>query len=285
MENENQQQQSPSNGGGLKLMTVFIVVLALHVLVIGGVSAYSLLKGNTEPVALEENKSEKQEVTPATTETPALDSTAPVVAETNTGSPVIAPEATPTIAPVISAPEQEIHSAPITSTPIVESTIAPAMGTASSYQVAKGDTLSKIARMHGMKVADLKTLNGLKTDSLKIGQELKVKSGTSVASTASEPVVKSVAPVVAVSPAKSNTVAASNYVVEKGDTLTKIAKQYNTTPSAIMAANKLADARKLKIGMKLNIPSQSRQQVSEQTVPASTLEKSSGTSADFAMAK
>ncbi len=285
MENENQQQQGSSNGGGLKLMTVFIVVLVLHVLVIGGVSAYSLLKGNTEPVALEENKAEKQELTPAATETPALETAAPVVAENNGISSVIAPEATPTVAPVIAAPEHSFAAAPMASAPVVEATPKPEMSSSSSYHVVKGDTLSKIARIHGMKVADLKALNGMKSDNLKIGQEMKVQSGSSVVSS---PVVSSVKSEVAFStpaPAVAKTTTTASYVVGKGDTLTKIAKQYNTTPSAIMAANKLADARKLKIGMKLSIPSQTRQQVSEQQVPASTLEKSAGTSADFAMAK
>ncbi len=285
MENENQQQQGSSNGGGLKLMTVFIVVLALHVLVIGGVSAYSLLKGNTEPVALEENNAEKQEATPAAAETPALETTAPVVAENSGTSSVIAPEATPTVAPVITSPEHSLTTAPIASAPVVEAAPKHEMSSNSSYHVVKGDTLSKIARMHGMKVADLKALNGMKSDNLKIGQEMKVQSGNAVVSS---PVASSVKSEVASStpaPVAAKATTTASYVVGKGDTLTKIAKQYNTTPSAIMAANKLADARKLKIGMKLSIPSQTRQQVSEQQVPASTLEKSSGTSADFAMAK
>ncbi len=281
MENENQQQSSSSNGGGLKLMTVFIVVLALHVLVIGGVSAYSLLKGNTEPVALEENK----EVTPTATESPALDAAAPVVAESNGTTSVIAPEVTPTIAPVIAAPEHAIVSDPIVSAPVVESTPVQEIASTSSYHVAKGDTLSKIARLHGMKVAELKSLNGMKSDNLKIGQELKVKSGGAVASVAPTSTIKSDTVISTPAPVASKATSISSYVVEKGDTLTKIAKQYNTTPSAIMAANKLADARKLKIGMKLNIPSKVRQQVSEQQAPSSTLEKTTSTNADFAMAQ
>ncbi|HEY8965486.1 MAG TPA: hypothetical protein VIM58_03525, partial [Candidatus Methylacidiphilales bacterium] len=34
--------------GGLKLMTVFIVVLALHLVVIGGISAWHFVKGPSE---------------------------------------------------------------------------------------------------------------------------------------------------------------------------------------------------------------------------------------------
>ncbi|MES2310289.1 MAG: LysM peptidoglycan-binding domain-containing protein [Verrucomicrobiota bacterium] len=288
MENENQQPQAPSNGGGLKLMTVFIVVLALHVLVIGGVSAYSLLKGNSEPVAQEEKKAETNEATPAATETPAVETTAPVATDTTTASNVAAPETvTPApVEPVISTTPNISTSAPVASSPMVEATPAPSPSSLGSYTVAKGDTLSKIARTHGMKVADLKALNGMKSDNLKIGQEMKVKGSSfaSVATAAPAAPLASTpkATVASVAPAKTHT--AGDYVVGKGDTLTKIAKQFNTTASAIMAANKIADATKLKIGMKLNIPSQSRQQAMEQAIPASPLGKSA-TSADFAMAK
>ncbi len=45
----------------------------------------------------------------------------------------------------------------------------------SAYTVAKGDTLFGIARRYNMAVDDLKALNGLKTNDLRVGQTLKVK--------------------------------------------------------------------------------------------------------------
>jgi LysM repeat protein len=45
------------------------------------------------------------------------------------------------------------------------------------------------------------------------------------------------------------------YTVVKGDTLTKIARHYHTTTSAIMAANNISNASRLSIGEKLHIPS------------------------------
>jgi LysM repeat protein len=42
----------------------------------------------------------------------------------------------------------------------------------------------------------------------------------------------------------------------KGDTLTKIAHKFKTTPTAIMTANNITDAARLSIGKKLKIPSQ-----------------------------
>lgn len=48
-----------------------------------------------------------------------------------------------------------------------------------SYTVKKGDTLSKIAKTYGMSVSELKSLNGLKKDTIYIGQKLLVKKASS----------------------------------------------------------------------------------------------------------
>ncbi len=57
----------------------------------------------------------------------------------------------------------------------------------STYTVAKGDTLFAIAARFGMTVAELKTLNGLKDNNLKIGQVLKLKKTPAPAPTPAPP--------------------------------------------------------------------------------------------------
>jgi len=47
-------------------------------------------------------------------------------------------------------------------------------GAANVYQVKAGDTLGKIAKVHGVSVDDLKALNGLKTDRINVGLKLKL---------------------------------------------------------------------------------------------------------------
>lgn len=44
----------------------------------------------------------------------------------------------------------------------------------STYTVKSGDTLTRIARQHGMQVKDLRSLNNLRTDQIRVGQKLKV---------------------------------------------------------------------------------------------------------------
>lgn len=46
----------------------------------------------------------------------------------------------------------------------------------------------------------------------------------------------------------------ATYQIKSGDTLSKIAKQYNTTVQALAAANKIADPNKIQAGATLNIP-------------------------------
>ncbi|AKC65336.1 MULTISPECIES: C40 family peptidase [Bacillus] len=80
-----------------------------------------------------------------------------------------------------------------------------------THKVVKGDTLSKIGKKYGMTVKELKSLNKLKTDLIKIGQKLKVKKTSKVKPT----------------PVKEKTVATSSLNTSK---LVADAKAQNGTP-------------------------------------------------------
>ena len=97
------------------------------------------------------------------------------------------------------------------------------------YTVKSGDTLWSIAKRFNTTVADLKRENGLINSMLSIGKVLKVPANVE------EPEI-------------SNT-----YVVRKGDTLYKIAQNFDTTVNEIMNLNNLTSTI-LSIGQILNIP-------------------------------
>ncbi len=105
--------------------------------------------------------------------------------------------------------------------------------TTDEYIVQKGDTLYGIANKFNTTVDNLKSINNLTTDSLSIGQVLKLPSTT----------------------ASTNT-----YTVKSGDTLYAIANKYNTTVDALKSLNNLT-SNTLSIGQTLKIPSNSSDNV------------------------
>jgi LysM repeat protein len=284
METENQKPQT----GGLKLMTVFIAVLALHVIAIGGISAYHYFKGSGETLAA----NDKPEVVTETVEPKDAVATglenmenASVETKTELPSPAVTPEETLGLPPE-PAPTHVVQSIePPTVQPPVVHTPAPApvvsAGSSAEYTVKSGDSLYKIARQNHVSVAELKAANSLSSDNLKIGQKLRVphKAGAPVIASVPAPVAPAPAVVTAVS-------SAMTYTVSKGDTLTKIARQFNTTAAALMAHNNISDARKLSIGTKLMIPPQAgvqRNAMSAPAQPAPQLKPQPSESSDLVM--
>lgn len=100
-----------------------------------------------------------------------------------------------------------------------------------TYRVRNGDTLSSVASRFGVKAADIKRQNKLKSNSLKVGQRLRLT-------------IKEV---------QRTGLRKTVYRVKRGDTLYTIAKRHRTSVSAIMDENKL-QSMDLKPGQRLVVP-------------------------------
>jgi LysM repeat protein len=129
----------------------------------------------------------------------------------------------------------------------------------STYTVRSGDTLSVIARRHGVSIATLAQANNLTNpNALRIGQVLTIPSAAGSSAVAA-PVISAPAATTPAAPAAAPAApvtAGGYYTVAKGDTLSGIARRHGTTIAKIMQANRMttAQAHKLSIGQKIIIP-------------------------------
>ena len=236
------------NGG---LSTIFLVVLGLHVAVIVGIGAFHLIRGNSAPETAAETTVDEMPVAEAAADpasAPVAEAYAPEGVEAPAVQGPVVESSMPapndplwTGQPAVPAPVQQ---APAAVTPSVQ---APQVS-GRTHTVVAGDSLFRIARQNGVKVDELKQANGLGSDLLRIGQTLVIPSGgRTVAQTATAPAPR---------PAVTAQSGGRLYEVAPGDTLVRIARNFGTTADKIAAANGITDPRKLKIGMKLRIPSQ-----------------------------
>lgn len=120
-----------------------------------------------------------------------------------------------------------------------------------NYIVKSGDTLYKIARDNNVSVDTLIKDNSLTTNTLNIGQILKIRIPNMEGTIIEECYGPDYIP-----PDTNTTPVATTYTVKSGDNLYSIAKRYNTTASAIMILNNLPNTN-LQIGQKLKIPATS----------------------------
>ncbi|MBL4845563.1 MAG: LysM peptidoglycan-binding domain-containing protein [Planctomycetes bacterium] len=98
---------------------------------------------------------------------------------------------------------------------------------AQTYTVRSGDTLSRIATRFGISVAALRAENGISGNLILVGQRLEIPS--------------------------ANATPFRNYTVAGGDTLTAIARRFNSTVVGIRAANGIS-GNLIVVGQRLRIP-------------------------------
>jgi LysM repeat protein len=115
-----------------------------------------------------------------------------------------------------------------------------------TYTVKKGDNLWTIAKRSNVSLNELYAANGLDANSiLRIGQQLQIPvEGSTVTVTA--PSADTYQPT-------SFNQGSTEYTVKRGDSLSKIANQYDTSVRAIKAANRLSSDL-IRVGDKLVVP-------------------------------
>jgi membrane-bound lytic murein transglycosylase D len=106
------------------------------------------------------------------------------------------------------------------------------------YKIKQGDTAASVAKKYGMTSKTLLAYNGLKSESqVTAGKVIKIPVKTR----------EKVSQVAAGKKGKSKKTASEptviRYTVKKGETLTQIAKRYNTTPADIKKMNNLSGAQ------------------------------------------
>ncbi|MBS2967830.1 LysM peptidoglycan-binding domain-containing protein [Metabacillus sp. KIGAM252] len=129
---------------------------------------------------------------------------------------------------------------------------AAAQATASSSKkhiVRSGETLSSISKKYGVAIDKIKEANRLKSAVIKTGQTLVIPKAAPVKTTST---VKTPAPAKTPAKAAAPAKATTYYIVKPGNTLSAIAKLFNTSVQEIKRLNSLK-SDKLLVGQKLKM--------------------------------
>jgi len=205
----------------MKVSKVVLIVVALHVVVIGGIFVFEGCSRAKSP-APDMADNESPEGNQSAANAPALPAPQPVDATAQNN-----------LTPAVPAPTVAATTA-----------TQPA---ARTYVVKKGDSLWKIAKAESVSIGDLSRANNLtKASALKIGQKLQIPASAKAEAA-------NTATASAVPAATSAEAGGQVYTVKSGDSLWKIARAQNVTVAALRQANNLT-SDSLKVGQKLHFP-------------------------------
>jgi LysM repeat protein len=116
--------------------------------------------------------------------------------------------------------------------------------TYTSYTVKSGDSLSLIAKIYGTSITELQSLNNLTSTTIRIGQVLKVPVGTSSGHESNTTQTTA---------SSTSTPSYGTYTVKTGDSLSVIAKSYNTIVESLKSINNLT-TDVVRVGQVLKVP-------------------------------
>ena len=155
----------------------------------------------------------------------AMAATTPTATATPTPSPTVTFVVVPTATPLRSPTPPPTATTPPNQT---------------RHTVESGETVSSIAKLYGTTVKEILDANGLKANTIiSPGQALNIPLAVANTSTPT------------ITPTPSPT--PFEYTIKSGDNLSTIAKRYNTTVEALLAANDIPDATNIRIGTKIII--------------------------------
>lgn len=128
-----------------------------------------------------------------------------------------------------------------------------------TYTVVAGDNLTRIANRHGVTVAEIRRLNNLSSDTIRVGQTLLLPQ------VAGEPARREAAraPSPAPTPAEGQA-----YTVRAGDTPITIARRFGVEVDELMRVNNISDPRRLFVGRELVIPGTAPEAARGEPAPA-----------------
>ena len=223
----------------MKVSKVILIVVALHVLVIGGIFIF-------------EGCSRSKTSTPEMAGNETLPGQQPEGMLPAASSNDVASIPNPQGPANVSTPGAPTTSADMTAAPVTA---------ARTHIVKKGDSLWKIAKTEGISVSILCRANKLtKTSKLKIGQKLTIPAAKTAAPVAPDTTAAATPP---------PDIIGAGYTVKPGDSLWKIAKAQGVSVAAIKQINNLT-SDSLKIGQKLRIPAASAMKSGDTTATTSS---------------